>query len=145
MNPWGHQHGARKGLVDAFLILGLFLGVMALAEEPWDAPERWREKQNPIPAEKEVITAGKRLYQRECLSCHGNFGRGDGPAAKGLDRLPGDLADPQLMEAQTDGELFWKITEGRKPMPSFKKALSEEERWRIVHYLRTLVKKREQS
>jgi mono/diheme cytochrome c family protein len=38
----------------------------------------------------------------------------------------------------TDGEIFWKITEGRRPMPSFKKELTDEQRWQLVNFLRRL-------
>jgi len=41
----------------------------------------------------------------------------------------------------TDGELFWKISEGRRPMPEFKKRLTEEQRWQLVNYVRTFAPK----
>jgi mono/diheme cytochrome c family protein len=41
----------------------------------------------------------------------------------------------------TDGEIFWKMTEGRKPMPSFKKQLTDEQRWQLVNFLRTFAPK----
>jgi mono/diheme cytochrome c family protein len=50
---------------------------------------------------------------------------------------PADLTDPRLRN-ETEGELFWKITKGRRPMPSFRNKLSDEERWEVVLYLRTL-------
>lgn len=130
----------RRPLLVTTGIAGMLCGVCVMAEEPWTAPERAKKKTNPLPVTKEVIAQGKKLYERECLSCHGKTGRGDGSAAKDLEVPPGDLTNATRMKAQTDGELFWKITEGRKPMPTFKKALSEEERWQLVHYLRTLVK-----
>lgn len=127
-------------LMGIVAVLVLVLGAVATAEEPWSAPERAKKKPNPFPAGN-ILTSGKRLYERECLSCHGRTGRGDGSAAKGLEVPPGDLTNAGRMNAQTDGELFWKITEGKKPMPTFKKALTDEERWQLVHYLRTLVSK----
>ena len=45
------------------------------------------------------------------------------------------------MNGMPDGEIYWKITEGRKPMPSFKNQLSDEQRWQLVNFLRTLVPK----
>ena len=105
--------------------------------EAWKAPARAARKKNPIPADEKSIAAGKVLYEHECLACHGKSGKGDGPSAKDLERSPGDLSSPHVA-AQSDGELFWKITEGRKPMPSFEKKFSDDERWQIVNYIRTL-------
>jgi mono/diheme cytochrome c family protein len=77
------------------------------------------------------------LYVKECASCHGTAGKGDGPAAKDLERKPGDLSSPKLTD-QTDGALFWKLTEGNKPMPSMREVFSEEDRWTVINYVRTL-------
>ncbi|MBI3615156.1 MAG: c-type cytochrome [Candidatus Omnitrophica bacterium] len=132
---------ARVVSVAIFLTLGLaYLGLASNGtdESEWKAPAQAVRKANPLPADEATIKAGKKLYEAECLSCHGRFGRGDGPAARDLERAPGDLTDAKRMDAQTDGELFWKITEGRKPMPTLKKELTEEERWQLVHYVRTL-------
>jgi len=48
-----------------------------------------------------------------------------------------------MMEEMTDGEIFYKISEGRRPMPSFKKRLTEEQRWQLVNYVRTFAPKLE--
>ena len=56
-----------------------------------------------------------------------------------LKRSPGNLADPKMWE-QTDGALFWKITEGKALMPNFK-VWTEEQRWQVILYLRTLAPK----
>jgi len=111
------------------------------ATEAWTVPAGKAEKQNPIPLNEESVARGKTLYERECLSCHGVSGKGDGPAARDLERSPGDLSDPTLRD-QTDGELFWKITIGRRPMPGYRKLFTSEERWQVVNYLRTLIAQR---
>jgi mono/diheme cytochrome c family protein len=51
---------------------------------------------------------------------------------------PADLTDSARMAAITDGEIFYQITEGRRPMPSFKNRLTEDQRWQLVLFLRTL-------
>ena len=112
--------------------------------EPWKAPARAARKKNPVPADAASIVRGKLLYRPNCEGCHGTAGRGDGPVAKDLERAPGDLASPTVA-AQSDGELFWKISEGRKPMPGFDEPLTEEERWHIVNYTRTLSSRSEES
>jgi len=106
-------------------------------QEAWVAPARAAKKKNPLPADAANLAAGKNVYVAQCLQCHGTAGKGDGPAAKDLQTKPGDLSNPKLNE-QSDGALFWKITEGRKPMPSFEKLLAEDQRWQAIIYVRTL-------
>jgi mono/diheme cytochrome c family protein len=107
-------------------------------DEEWKAPVRASKKKNPFPSDEKSIAGGKLVYVGQCLSCHGASGKGDGPAAKDLPKKAGDLSNPK-MDEQTDGALFWKITEGRTPMPTFEKLLKEEDRWIVVNYIRTLV------
>ena len=92
---------------------------------------------NPVAADENSISQGKSLYQKNCQSCHGVSGKGNGPGAVSLNLPPADLSDSSLWN-QTDGELFWKITQGKKPMPRFGKMLSDEQRWNVVNYIRTL-------
>jgi mono/diheme cytochrome c family protein len=111
----------------------------------WTAPPRAARKQNPVASDKDALAHGKQLYIAACLPCHGPEGKGDGPAASTLERngvrvRPGNLADPKRWE-ESDGELFWKISEGRTPMPSWSETLNETQRWEIVTYIRTLAPK----
>jgi mono/diheme cytochrome c family protein len=108
-----------------------------LAEEDFKAPRRAATMNNPIPADQRSVETRRRVYQQQCRSCHGTTGKGDGPAAKDLADMPTDLSDSGLWN-QTDGELFWKITEGKKPMPTFRKMLNDEQRWHVVNFIRTL-------
>ena len=109
---------------------------MSAATEEWKAPSRAARKKNPIPADEKSLVEGKRVYDKECLSCHGPKGKGDGPGAKDLEKKPGDLSAPSVV-SQSDGELFWKITTGKKPMPAYELTLSEEQRWHSVNFVRT--------
>lgn len=128
-----------KEFIFVFFFIFLFMPRQGYSNGiPWQAPERAKRKTNPYPEDSSAIQSGKKVYETACLPCHGAQGRGDGTAAKYLDPKPRDLSDPTLLAPQTDGELFWKITEGRSNMPSFKEALSEEERWQVIHYLRAL-------
>lgn len=106
----------------------------------WVVPERRAKRPNPVPSQAAAVTRGREVYRRECRSCHGMTGRGDGPKAAELDARVPDITSVKI-QGQTDGALFWKITEGRGDMPSTKTALSEEERWTVVHYLRSLAAK----
>ena len=138
---------SRISAVAAAAALSLsFIGIVAFSqdakktEEEWKAPARAAKKKNPVPADQKSIARGKAAYVRECLSCHGNSGRGDGPKAKEIEKHPGNLADPKMWD-QTDGALYWKTTEGKKPMPEFSKLLKDDERWDVVNYMRTLAPK----
>ncbi|MBI3851196.1 MAG: cytochrome c [Verrucomicrobia bacterium] len=112
------------------------------ATNTWTAPARAARKVNPIPANEQTVAQGKQLFIAACLACHGPAGKGDGPAAVSLERngvkiRPGNLSDPRMRQ-QPDGAIFWKISEGNSPMPTFGEALTEEQRWLVVTYVRTL-------
>lgn len=108
----------------------------------WRVSPRKARMQNPIPANKPSIALGKKIYEKECLECHGKTGKGDGPEATDLEKEVGDFTDPKMWE-QTDGALFWKTTIGRKPMPGFRKLLTKEERWHAVNYMRTFAPRKD--
>jgi hypothetical protein len=55
------------------------------------------------------------------------------------DPAPSNLTEPKHMNHLTDGEIFYQITQGRKPMPSFRKKLSEDQRWQLVILVRSFV------
>jgi mono/diheme cytochrome c family protein len=106
---------------------------------PWPAPASAISVKNPVKSDALSVKDGKALYIKNCQSCHGDGGKGDGTKAKNLDISCGDFTAAGFSKI-TDGELFWKITEGRKPMPTFSKKLTDAERWSIVNYMRTLKK-----
>jgi mono/diheme cytochrome c family protein len=118
------------------------LAAFLAADEPkpgeeWKAPARASRKKNPIAADEKSLARGQAVYAKECLSCHGETGKGDGTAAVDLNPKPRDLRTPKIWE-QSDGSLFWKLTEGRKPMPSYEKSVSEEDRWNVINYIHKL-------
>lgn len=106
-------------------------------QEKWVVPEKNQKMENPTKADKENIAIGKQLYDKNCKSCHGKEGLGDGPKAGELETPAGDFSVKEF-QSQSDGTIFYKITNGRGDMPEFtKKIPSEEDRWILVHYLRT--------
>jgi len=106
----------------------------------WKAPDSAKGKKNSVVSNETSIAAGKKIYEKDCINCHGKKGRGDGKDAANQDVTVADLSSAKV-QGQADGELFWKIGEGRKPMPSNKKDHSEEQIWQLVNYVRTLAKK----
>ena len=130
-----------KGLAVAIVALAAAAYIVPLRadtpQEEWKAPARAARKKNPIQADEKSVGAGRAIYFAQCLSCHGPAGHGDGPAAKDLNPKPRNLSDPRIQQ-QTDGSIFWKLTEGKKPMPTFEKLISEDDRWNVINYVRTL-------
>ena len=128
----------KKMLTVSVLIMTAIAGsAFFYQQKEWKAPASADAKKNPLTADAATIAAGKAVYVKECQSCHGKKGKGDGPSAKDLDIPAGDFSKA-TMQSQSDGALFWKTSEGRKPMPSFKKKLTEEKIWQTVIYMRTL-------
>lgn len=123
----------------------LALGVPAAAHaKKWLAPSEARARVNPVPDGPEALERGRALYTEHCESCHGAKGKGDGPDAKRGHDAPHDLSDPALQARMTDGEILWKLAQGRSEaghvvMPGFAEDIpSEEDRWKVVRYVRTL-------
>jgi mono/diheme cytochrome c family protein len=106
----------------------------------WTAPAAERQKKNPVAVNASSIAAGQKVYLKRCAVCHGSAGNGDGPDAADLGIHPAKLSDPAVRE-QTDGELFWKVTVGKKPMPGYGSRLSATDRWSVINYLRTLARR----
>ena len=109
-------------------------------KKPWLVSDAAKNKKNTIPSNAQSIAAGKALWTTHCKSCHGSKGLGDGPKAAQLKTEPGDFSRTDV-QAQTDGTLFYKTSEGRDDMPSFKKKIADEDdRWSLIDYMRTLKK-----
>ncbi len=93
---------------------------------------------NPLAPSATTLKAARGIYMDECAQCHGERGKGDGPEAAMHSPAPSDITDVRHMNTVTDGELFYQISEGRKPMPSFKKRLTWDQRWGLVLFVRDL-------
>ncbi|PYK68312.1 MAG: cytochrome c class I [Verrucomicrobia bacterium] len=106
----------------------------------WVAPVTEAPKKNPVASNESSIAAGQKIYLKRCVACHGKAGNGDGPDATDLGIHPAKLSDPAVRE-ETDGALFWKITVGKKPMPSYGTRLSPTDRWNVINYLRSLARR----
>ena len=122
-----------------------FIGIAALAfaheTTGWKTPEEAKKLKNPMKATDASIQKGKEIYEKNCARCHGINGDGKGAMAARLNPKPTNFREHQEMD-MTDGELFWKITTGRGSMLSYKKSLTEEERWDVVNYINTFSKRK---
>ncbi|HXO62931.1 MAG TPA: cytochrome c [Candidatus Acidoferrales bacterium] len=116
------------------IALSIVLGVAHRGQ--WNIPEEAKRRQNPIQPSPQALDAARVLYTNHCERCHGKSGKGEGPDATKFSTSPRDLTDGSRMSPQSDGELFYKISEGRRPMPEFKTKLTEEQRWQLVLLMR---------
>jgi mono/diheme cytochrome c family protein len=108
----------------------------AWAQGEWKAPPEAKATKNPVKG----IGNAKKTIETNCVTCHGANGKGDGPAAAALPPpKPADWTSARVA-SETDGELFWKISNGRGAMPPWKH-LPEKDRWEVINYIRTLHKK----
>lgn len=126
-------------LLAIFLMLNAIC-LVALAQKPakWVAPDKYKTMKNPSAGDANSLSTGKDLFAKNCKSCHGKDGLGDGPKAATLGSPCGDLTSKEF-QSQADGEIFYKITTGRDKMPAFGKTLAEDaDRWALVNYLRKL-------
>jgi mono/diheme cytochrome c family protein len=130
------------------LIVVLFIALLLVAAGsavyaffhpgPWIVPEEAKRVVNPLKPSQSDLPGTRRIYLDKCAECHGDTGKGDGPQGKMYAPLPSDLSDATHMRSASDGELFFRISEGHRPMPAFRKRLTEEQRWQLVLYLRSL-------
>jgi len=132
----------RNTIILAVAAAGLFLAGWAPAhDKDWQAPPEAKKVKNPVAPTPDNLATASAIFMDKCAKCHGDKGAGDGPEAEMYDPEPANFTDTHMMSEMTDGEIFWKMTEGRKPMPSFKNELTDEQRWELVNFLRTLAPK----
>ena len=126
-----------------FVMFSMFILCLGLAhantqDSTWEVPEEAKARTNPVEPTEEAVKAGGALYEKPCLMCHGDEGKGDGPATKFIKPAPLDMSTADAKARMSDGEIFYKVTNGKTPMPPTERKMSETERWQVVHYLRTL-------
>tara|TARA_R110002073_G_scaffold279026_1_gene443002 strand:- start:266554 stop:266955 length:402 start_codon:yes stop_codon:yes gene_type:complete len=131
----------KKQLLIIIVLSASFLGFMGMnmQTDRWLAPQEAKSIKNPISPSNQEASAirGKKIFKTRCMICHGISGKGDGPGGKALNPKPQNLTLP-MVKSQTDGEIFWKVTNGRNAMIKWGPILSENERWDVVNYVRSL-------
>jgi len=133
----------RKSILTAAIIAVSIIGfafTTAQQTKPWPVPDKNAKMANPVKADAESLSAGKALWNMHCSSCHGKKGLGDGSKAAQLKTQPQDMTLASF-QSQSDGSIFYKTSEGRDDMPSFKKKISDpDDIWNLVNFVRTLKK-----
>ena len=123
--------------INTRLLIVLFVAfAFQLNAQEWDVPADASTKVSEKPFTKTTARNGKDLFNAKCKSCHGGVGEN---ASLPLSPEPGDPASNKFA-SQTDGDLFYKLTQGKGGMPGFSTQLSEDERWGIISYIRTFHK-----
>lgn len=90
-------------------------------------------------ARKGDSARGKVVYEKNCATCHGFRGKGEGPVGRALKPNPSpDFTDPSFWKGKTDEQLVRSIKEGKNAMPPFGKTLSDENIWNSLAYIRQL-------
>ena len=124
-----------------FVSLSSFTGnhhpVLTHAQERWTAPQWADTLKSPYHDEPLTLANGEELFGLYCASCHGESGYGDGAAGGALGQKPANFHD-SLVKKQSNGSLFWKISNGNGNMPPFQDVFTAEQRWQLVAYLRKL-------
>jgi mono/diheme cytochrome c family protein len=131
-----------KTIIAGGFLLVLALGLMSLTSsqpKPWVVDAKYKTMKNPVKADAASVAAGKELYNKNCASCHGKTGLGDGVKARTIETFPGDFSKPAYQN-QTDGEHFAKTKFGRDEMPKYDGKIADEDIWHMVNYMRTFKK-----
>jgi mono/diheme cytochrome c family protein len=115
----------------------LLLSTALVAQpKPWVVPANFKSMANPVAKGEASNKAGKTLYDKNCASCHGKAGLGDGVKARALKTFPGDFSLAEYQD-QTDGDHFYKTKTGRGEMPKYEGKMSDTDIWNVVNYMRT--------
>lgn len=120
----------------SLLIVFTFCLIYNSFAQEWIVPENKKKKTSSFKFSSVSVSEGEAIYLKTCQSCHGLPGKGNFAL---LNPSPGDLSTEKFQK-QLDGELFYKLTTGRGLMPSFKNVLKEEDRWKLISYIRSFNK-----
>lgn len=125
-------------------------GVAVAAEKDIKVPRvpaaelaKAKEMKSPLKPTPDVLAKGKAIFEGKgtCFTCHGNSGKGDGPAGAALDPSPRDFTNPAFHTIRTEGEMFWVVKNGSAGtgMISYNPAMiTDEEAWQAIAYERSL-------
>ena len=135
-DPAGHKYKVHKGplIANAELIAEENQAISILG----DVAVAFREVKNPTTDFDSSIKRGEGMFIKNCSKCHGLNGNGYGVVAHGFTTFPRQLWVWNNTGPETDGYLFWFITNGRSDMPPWGLILSENNRWDLINYIKTI-------
>jgi len=139
MPPWKESLNEEERWKVIRYVQDIFAKPVMHDPDEGDPPPDYANMQNPLEQTVKVLDAGKASYTRECMVCHGDAGRGSGPYRDYLQPGPPDFGDGSYGD-YTDADYFWRISEGVpwSAMPAWKIEYDEEERWKLVYFIRTI-------
>jgi mono/diheme cytochrome c family protein len=123
-------------------VSGLFLLVSAALvaqPKPWVVPDNFKSMKNPVAQSDASTKAGLAVFTKNCASCHGKTGLGDGVKARTLKDFPGNFSKADF-QSLADGDIYYRTKTGRGEMPKYDGKLADDDIWNVVNYLRTLKK-----
>jgi copper transport protein len=131
-------HRTQAALLGAGLIVALCGGYVYAQDQISGVPVDVTNIRNPVAPDDRSLAAGKQVYDTYCAACHGDTGRGDGPAGIRLVPRPADLR-VHMAAGHTDGQLFYWVSYGvaGTGMPAWRDQLTEQQRWDVINYIRT--------
>jgi mono/diheme cytochrome c family protein len=127
-----------KVLFVSSLVL-LYSATLVAQPKPWVVPANFKSMKNPVAPGDASTKAGLAIFAKNCASCHGKTGLGDGVKARALKNFPGDFSKADF-QGLADGEIFYKTKTGRDEMPKYDGKLTDDDIWNVVNYVRTLKK-----
>ena len=117
-------------------ILMLIMSADNLFSQTTTVPAEAKNKTAPFVFTPVTVKSGEQIFNTNCKSCHGDPGKGN--YAK-LNPIPKDPVSPEYQK-NTDGEMFFILSNGKGLMPNFVNTLSEEQRWQVISFIRSFNK-----
>jgi len=142
MPPWKESLSEEERWLVVRYIQQIFARPIMRDPAEGDPSGKYADLTNPVELTVEALEDGKAIFIRECMVCHGDAGRGNGPYIDGLQPPPPDFGDGSYgtlaKPVYSDSDYFWRISEGLpwSAMPAWKLRYSETDRWKLVHYIR---------
>jgi len=136
-----------------FAVLLSYPPVIRAEEDPTTAPgyypKEYLNMKNPLPFDVTSLREGRKLYAGQCEVCHGVYGDGKGNAAVigKYKPMPRDFTDNNIMSRKSDGMLYYSVSKGVHGTQMFarEEIMPPNQRWAVIHYLRTFIKGEEKG